>query len=187
LLLRSNFRQVARARSRYGLVMLSLLVAGERSADIPERDDLYGWLVGAWDAEVRDLMPDGSWRRGRGEWHFARVLEGRAIQDVWIAPPVGERAGASREGNRYGTSLRTYDRSSGLWHIVWVNPVSGARNDLEGRRDGDRIVQEGTDGDGRAIRWNFSDITASSFLWTGEAATDAGWQLEAEFRLRRRP
>ena len=33
-------------------------------------------------------------RRRNGEWHFGWVLEGRAIQDVWIVPPRGNGATA---------------------------------------------------------------------------------------------
>jgi len=166
--------------------MHDVLAAARRSDEIPEPDDIYGWLIGTWDADVFDRMPDGTWREDRGEWHFGRVLEGRAIQDVWISPPLAERRDAGREWNRYGTSIRSYDPALGAWRIIWINPVSGARNDLVGRRDGDRIVQEGVDVDGRRIRWIFSEIAAGSFRWTGESETRGEWLLEAEFRARRR-
>jgi hypothetical protein len=167
--------------------MIHVLVAPERSPDIPEADDIYACFLGAWDAEVSDRLPDGTWRKDRGEWHFGRVLEGRAIQDVWISPPLGERGGAGRDWNRYGTSIRAYDPGLGAWRVVWINPVSGARNDLVGRRDGDRIVQEGVAADGRRYRWIFSEIAAESFRWTGESESGGEWVVEAEFRARRRP
>jgi hypothetical protein len=166
--------------------MHTVLVAAQRADEIPEQDDLYGWLVGAWDAEVRDRMPDGSWCESRGEWHFARVLEGRAVQDVWIVPPLAARGARGDDVDRYGTTFRVYDRASGTWRVTWFNPVSGSRTDLVGRRDGADILQEGVAGDGRRMRWVFTDITPSSFLWLGSIETDTGWQVEAEFRARRR-
>jgi len=45
--------------------------------------DLYDVLLGDWEAEVLDRHPDGTHRRQSAEMHFARVLEGRAIQDLW--------------------------------------------------------------------------------------------------------
>jgi hypothetical protein len=71
--------------------------------------DLYDGLIGSWDAEVVDHLPDGSDRHQSAEMHFAWVLEGRAIQDLWIAPARRERGSPERPttpGNRYGTTVR---------------------------------------------------------------------------------
>ncbi|HEY4547449.1 MAG TPA: putative glycolipid-binding domain-containing protein [Pedomonas sp.] len=148
----------------------------------------FGWLVGGWSADVFDYDPDGEVRTGAGEWWFSWVLEGRAIQDVWISPPRALRCAScapQTANNRYGTSLRHFDRDEGLWRITWINPVSGAVNALSGRRDGNRIVLLG-EGDGDSIRWSFNDISNQSFVWTGERlGKDGTWRKEAEFRLRR--
>jgi hypothetical protein len=150
--------------------------------------DLYGWLVGVWDAEVRDVLPDGTTLVQAGEWHVARVLEGRAVQDVWIVPPRGNRNGSPGMGNRYGTSLRYRDPRTGEWHVVWINPVSGARNELVALREGADIVQLGKGADGEENRWTFTDITQGSFTWRGEQKDKATgtWSLAAEFRAVRR-
>jgi hypothetical protein len=53
--------------------------------------------------------------------------------------------------------------------------------------EAERIVQEGTLGDGQRIRWIFQEITDQSFHWTGEGQLpDGSWRLEAEFFGRRR-
>lgn len=161
------------------------LVSEAAARSIDAAADDFGWLVGGWTGEARDFAADGSVLESRGEWWFARTLEGRAVQDVWIVPPRGERDPATQPGNRYGTSLRWRDCDSGLWHVVWVNPVTGAFDRLRGRRHGDRIELCGDD-DGREIRWCFADIRPDSFRWTGESRAPGGdWRLEAEFRLRR--
>ena len=65
----------------------SLLGSPGRSPDIPESADVYGWLCGSWDLQVlRYAAVDVSGRSLTGEVHAARVLEGRAVQDVWIMP-----------------------------------------------------------------------------------------------------
>lgn len=167
----------------------ALLAAGP-SREIGDAASDLGWLVGGWSAEIRDFDPDGRVRKGTGEWWFAWVLEGRAMQDVWISPPRADRALPRRPtmaGDRYGTTIRRVDKRDGSWRITWINPVSGATNHLAGRREGDRILLIGED-DGRTIRWSFSDISADSFTWRGERQdADGAWATEAEFRLRRIP
>ncbi len=168
--------------------LLQALGSPRRSIELTDQEDLYGWLVGGWEATVYDYAADGTARESSGEWHFGWVLEGRAIQDIWIAPPRSKRSPTlSKQYNRYGTSIRVYDREIDAWRVTWFNPVSGARNDLVGRRQGADIVQEGVLPDGRRIRWSFRDITPISFRWLGESLEPDGktWRLEAEFRARR--
>ena len=159
-----------------------------------------GWLAGSWDAEVIDYPRDGPPRRGRGEWHFAWVLEGRALQDVWIVPPRAERGRTPAEsadgpGNRYGSTLRVFDAEDGLWRITWINPVTGVESRLAGRRAGGDLVLEGLDDEGVRMRWSFTEIEPAidsgapprSFRWLGESSRDDGetWRLDAEFQLTR--
>lgn len=167
---------------------LSALSAPGRSIEIPESADAYGWLVGDWELEVFDYRDDGSVRRSNGEVHFGWVLEGRAVQDVWIMPRIAERnAELGKEGNRYGTTLRVWDPAIQAWRATWINPVTGRRDELIGRRLGKDIIQIGTHEDGRPIRWNFTEATDDSFRWTGEVLNPDGetWKLEAEFRAKR--
>ena len=168
---------------------LALLAAPGRSAEIPESADVYGWLVGSWELEVLhykavDLSSEGI----EGEAHFGWVLEGRAIQDVWIMPRCSERhAAMERTNNMYGTTLRVWDSAIEAWRINWTNPVSGHREQQIGRRVGKDIVQVGARADGTPTRWQFTEITADSFHWVGEALETDGktWKLEGEFRARR--
>lgn len=169
------------------------LVSDGPSSELNDVAADFGWLVGGWSAEVLDFDANGQARRGTGEWWFSWVLEGRAMQDVWIVPSPSKRAEMGgtpkRAGNpnvRYGTSLRWFDRVSALWRIAWINPVSGTLNQLAGVRDKDRIILEG-DADGqKKMRWSFNEIRPNSFVWRGESRSNSGtWKLEAEFRLSR--
>jgi hypothetical protein len=164
------------------------LLCASRSPEIAATEDVYAPLLGVWNVEARDRTDDGTFQVTHGEWLFARTLEGRAVQDVWIAPARGNRpAAGTRSANRYGTSIRTFDPNTRKWQVTWLNPVSGAFDVLFTRMDGRRIIQEGTRPDGRRIRWIFQDITAESFHWTGEAQLpDGSWRVEAEFFGRRR-
>jgi hypothetical protein len=159
----------------------SLLAASERSPEIPEENDAYGWLVGSWDLEVL---------------HYAAVdvapLHIRGIQDVWIMPRVSERnANLAKTNNMYGTTLRIWDESIQAWRIRWINPVTNHYEQQTGRRVGPRkdddIVQVGARMDGTATRWRFTEITPDSFHWIGESLDADGvtWKLEGEFRCKR--
>lgn len=165
------------------------LSAPARAADIDAADDVYGWLIGSWDMDVVHYRVDLGAERRRGEIHFGWVLEGRAVQDVWIMPPRGERhAGLAVTDDMYGTTLRVWDAALRAWRVTYLNPRTGQRDELIGRRVGDALVQIGTHADGTPIRWNFTDITGDGFRWTGDALAQDGvsWRLEAEFHARRR-
>ena len=152
------------------------------------RMTLYTPLLGSWEMDVVDYEDGGTRRGSKGEWHFAWVLEGRAIQDVFIVPARWARRPAQpATGNRYGTTLRVYDPKLEAWRVTWINPVSGVSHTLLGRQRGEDIVQEGRDTDGSLVRWSFSEITPRSFRWRGELSGDEGktWRLAAEFRGRR--
>lgn len=138
---------------------------------------LYGWLIGDWTFDAAVRKSDGTQHQGRGEIHFGWVLEGRAIQDVWILPGVF-----------YGTTLRVYDPEIDAWHILWNDPLKQLYTRQIGRAHGRDIVQLGNTEDGASLRWTFADIAPNSFRWLGERLSEEGatWRREAEFQVRRR-
>ena len=69
--------------------------------DRAENLELYGRFIGSWEMDAAVFDEDGRKQEGHGEIHFGWVLEGRAIQDVWILP-----------GYFHGTTLRSYDLAS---------------------------------------------------------------------------
>jgi hypothetical protein len=166
------------------------LISPSRSTEIAESDDVYGWLCGSWDLEVvRYRGVDLRAERLTGEVHAAWALEGRAVQDVWIMPRRDDRgAGTDRANNMYGTTLRSWDPVIRAWRIAWTNPVSGHREEQVGRWNGCDILQEGQRADGTKTRWTFTEITANTFHWRGEAlyANQQTWTLEGEFLAKRR-
>lgn len=167
----------------------AVLPAPGRSAEIPESADVYGWLIGSWDLDVIHYGVDVSAQRIESEAHFAWVLEGRAIQDVWIMPRQSKRtASLEKAGNMYGTTLRVWDAAIQAWRVTWINPVTGSRDELIGRWCGKDIVQVGARADGTPIRWMFTEITPDSFRWTGEVLEPDGrtWKLQGEFRAKKR-
>ena len=168
---------------------LDALGADGPAADRAGKMDLYGGLIGSWDLDVTRFLDDGSKRQRPGEWHFGWILEGRAIQDVWIVPRRGElrRDDAAANAHSCGTTLRIYDPRIEAWRIQWIDPVTENFLSMIGRKQADDIVQSGTNAEGRPVRWSFSHITPDSFRWRGETACErdasgtANWRLDAEF------
>ena len=154
-----------------------------------EQMGLYGWLIGAWEMDVQVHMANDAEYRGKGEIHFGWVLEGRAIQDVWITPPPDQRndpIGAA--ANFYGSTFRIYDPAIDAWHIFWLDPVKQFYSRMIGRAAG-RDIEQLTVNETPQRRWRFTDITPNSFHWTADV--DEGedgavqWRRHVEFFARR--
>ncbi len=146
------------------------------AADHAGRMALYGQFIGDWTMDGTVYLPDGTPHQGEGEIHFSWVLQGRAIQDVWIFP-----------GAFFGTTLRVYDPALDAWHILWSDPLKQYFTRQIGRARGNEIEQNGTNEQGEPIRWSFTDITRDSFRWIGEraAAGSNAYTRQAEFFARR--
>ena len=157
-----------------------------------ERSDgliLFGRFVGSWDIEATYWDHDGNViAERRGEWHFGWVLQGRAIQDVLIGPPLEEQRRTGEPAREYGSPFRLYDTKTDTWRVTWFAPVSGTIVDLTARRAGDEILLEGVEPDGLLDRWIFSDIMPDAFVWTGYESKDEGrtWPLVERMIVRRR-
>jgi len=173
--------------------LIAVLHANGPATDRAEALALYGQFIGDWDTDIVTYTPDGVRHRGQGEIHFGWVLEGRAIQDVWMIPQQKNRVLHAPEmpvaGNWFGTTIRVYDPTLEAWRIYWVDPATNSYRQQIGRQQGADIVQEGTTDAGALSRWSFTEITPQSFHWKAEASMDNGatWRLFVEVFARRRP
>lgn len=165
------------------------LVADGPASEYAGKLNLYGQFVGDWVTQARAFLPDGTVEITEWDVRFSWVLEGRAIQDLWITPPRTDASPAwHAPGNRYSTTLRIYDPGTDAWRIVWVNPPNGVVLHQIGRKVGDEIVQLGTlEPDGSQSRWVYRDIGPASFRWCNEHSVDGGktWKLVQEMLARR--
>ncbi|HET8562978.1 MAG TPA: hypothetical protein VFM35_03780 [Candidatus Binatia bacterium] len=174
--------------ARYSEMIETLTAAGP-FPDYADKLMLFGRLVGGWDIEGRHFSAEGQvTKEQRGEWHFAWVLEGRAIQDVILTPPREERRRTGAPADDYGVAIRFYDPRIDAWRVTALTPVFGVIVNLIARPVGDEIVLEGRAPDNKLYRWIFSDITDQTFRWSGYESADEGrtWFMEEEIRARRR-
>jgi hypothetical protein len=165
------------------------LLADGPDPDYADALMLFGRLVGEWDLDWVAYDEDGQQVASeRGEWIFGWVLEGRAVQDVWIIPARGRRGRPGLPEGEYGTTLRFYDPRLDAWLVTWNGPINRARRTFVARASGWDIVQDGDSEEGHALRWVFSDIEPDSFSWRSFSSHDGEkWLLREEMRVHRRP
>lgn len=147
-------------------------------AGLADKLELFGQFAGGWETEIVYHSAEGE-RRVQGEWHFYWVLEGRAIQDVWIAPKRALRNPGSAVAGEYGTVLRFYDPGIDAWRVAFVGPVHRVVMSFIARLVNDEIVMEGSFAPGVLTRWIFFHITHDRFDWRHVESRDEGqsWKL----------
>jgi hypothetical protein len=161
------------------------LVSDGPHASLEGVDRLFEPFIGSWDLRVTWHEDDVIVRTMDGEWHFAWVLEGRAIQDIWIVPRRDQRR-SNETLYEYGMSIRFPDFHGG-WSSTWIGPMRQLVHTFTASRVGDDVVLITHLDDGRRMRWAFTEITADSFLWSNATEADGTWIVTQRFEARRTP
>jgi hypothetical protein len=164
--------------------MVAVLPARGPHPSLGHHADLFGRFVGTWDADYSFIAEDGSVRHSRGEVLFGWILDGYALQDIFLSYPKPD----STDERKMVTGVRFVDPKTEKWTVMFAAPAFGAAVRMEGGAEGDRIVLRGQDDKGNPLRWSFNDIRPDSFIWRGETSYDGGktWRLEEEHHMTRR-
>lgn len=160
----------------------SALVSPGPHPAVPPEHRIFAPFIGSWDLVVTWYEGGKPSRTEQGEWHFAWVLQGRAVQDVWIVPPRGGDA----EPYEYGTSLRFYDPEIGAWRSTWIGPMRRSIEKFIARQIGDEVVLETRRETGERMRWIFSDVTPGGFRWRNLLERSGEWTRVQDFAATRR-
>jgi hypothetical protein len=163
--------------------MINVLGSADANLSVGDEAKTFDRLVGTWDADFSFHRADGSVSHKKGELLFGWVMDGHAIQDLWIGYPT-----EGQKERTIGTTIRFFDTALKQWRVVFVNPQFNYVVTAQGGREGDRIVLHGRDTDGLPIRWTFSEMTQDSFHWQGEKSHDGGktWNVEEDHHMKRR-
>lgn len=175
---------VNRSKEPTAAWMIEGLGADGPDPELREKLMLFGQFIGDWNiTEDRYLQPDGTEIKHRGEVHFGWILDGRAVQDVWMT--YDEKL---RRAVPDGTTVRFYDAKIDAWHVIWIKPKQGVVRIFVARKAKDEIVLEGKTREGIPENWIFSQITPTSFRWRSVETHDNGktWQLTEEMKVRRK-
>jgi hypothetical protein len=149
-----------------------------------DQAQVLGRIIGTWDVEYTDFAKDGTATHRTGEFIVGWIMDGQAIQDLWIVNPSGTR----KEREVY-TDLHWFNAKTRTWHATFVDPEHGSVAKFAGGPVGnDRYVLETSDLGSKQTRWSFNDIRADSFVWRDEASNDDGktWKLQSEYKMKRR-
>jgi hypothetical protein len=166
------------------LDMVATLQAVGPHPSLGDQAKVLGRFVGTWDVEYTDFSKDGKTTHRSGEFIVGWVMDGRALQDLWIVYPS-----EGRKDREVYTTLHYFDPKSGTWRATFIDPenVSVFRF-TGGAVEDDRFVLETQDLSGRQTRWSFNDIRPDSFVWRDEQSSDGGktWRLASEYHMKRR-
>ena len=150
---------------------------------IPEEDNWFGPLVGTWDMEWIDGHGTEQERHVPGEWIFSWVLEGTAIQDIFICPSRQARKTKTWPDAAYGTTIRIYHPGKRAWDIFYG--TAGETVQLEAKKENGQIVL--TEITQKNMKWIFSDITDHTFHWKNIHTPDGkNWLVGGEAFATRR-
>jgi hypothetical protein len=166
---------------------LDIATALEATGPNPSLGDqakVLGRLVGTWDVEYTDFMKDGTTRHRTGEFMVGWIMDGRALQDLWIVDPWG-----NHKDREVYTDVHYFDAKSRTWHATFVDPQDGSVARFTASRvENDRVVLETKEIDSGETRWSFNDIRPDSFIYRDEGSSDGGktWKLRSEYHMKRR-
>ncbi|GAB3123349.1 hypothetical protein [Glaciibacter psychrotolerans] len=152
------------------------LIAAGPTSEYPGRMARFGQFVGSWDVTGTILDEEsGVWSERHFTWIVAFVLDGRAVQDVEVVASDTHPSGFET----VATALRVYDQLAGAWRVSFFAPTTGEYCHLVATPYRRGMRQDGTRTDGKAIRWNFTEISAERYAWEGWVSSDDGstWLL----------
>jgi hypothetical protein len=165
------------------LDMITALPAMGPHPSLGDQAKVFGRFIGTWDGEYTEYSKNGETTRSSGEWIFGWVMDGRAIQDLFIIHPS-----AARKEKFIGTTLRYFDPKSGTWSVTFIDPENDSVATLTGGAvKDDRIVLHSQNTDGTETRWSFDDIRLDSWVFRDEESRDGGktWRLREEDHMKR--
>lgn len=163
-----------------GELIINKLNASGPDEQYKDKLMLFGQFVGDWEIiECKTLQENGVWKTSKGELHWGWILDGMAVQDVWMTtdPVVWGK----------GTTIRFYDPKIDAWHSIWISPAQDIVRKFIGKQVGSEIVLETDEIAGELMRWIFFGITENAFRWRAETSVDDGktWSIVEEMRIRR--
>jgi len=157
------------------------LVCDSCKDELKDRLNLFGQFVGEWEFEGISGKGTPDERRVHGEWIFSWILNGTAIQDVFICPSREECEKNPTPDAEYGTTMRFYNQATDSWNMFYG--FAGATHILEGRQVDDHIVVSNKSETDGMTEWVFSEIKPKSFNWQNKTSHDNGVTWDVNFEL----
>ncbi len=143
------------------------LITTTKNPNAPEATEHWGKLVGNWDIIFESVDASGTVQQEfEGEWNWFYMLNGHAIQDVFILPPRNQASDPN--SIFYGVGIRIFDEDSGKWQSVWVDTSNKILELREASSTDEKIILHQTNAKGEKLRISYFDIAKNSFEWKQE-------------------
>lgn len=137
----------------------------------PEQTSQYAFIIGEWDCKTRFMNPQGEYGEGRATWTGFWILDGWAVQDVWVSRQA--------DGSEFhGTNIRSFNPETGKWDNRWLPQGTLQWKHFESEQVRDTMVMTG--GRGRDPRGEFVDrntfyaIGENGWKWRKDRSYDGG-------------
>jgi len=132
----------------------------------PVETKQYAPLIGEWKITDSSLGKDGKWHAGQGaDWNWYTILNGHAIQDDWISPPLSKE---TEKGKRqYGTNIRTFNPETSQWEQIWTSSNGKKIDSFSAKEKDGAIVMRGFY-TGNESRITFFNLKTDTFDWKME-------------------
>ncbi len=139
------------------------------------RQSIVSQLIGHWRISDTFLTADGKWQAGAGaSWHFYPILNGHAIQDDWISPPLDAPEPATER--QYGTNLRIYNPAKEQWEMAWTSNQGPQITMFTAKESSSELIMSGFYA-GAESEITFYDIQPNQFSWKlSQQQSDGQWQ-----------
>ena len=160
--------------------MTQQATAAPTTTELDGRHD-FDFLFGEWRIANRKLddpfAEEPKWLEFEATSEARPILDGLGNVDLYTAPDFPSR------GRYHGFSLRLFDPGEQVWKIWWAStylpgeldtPVVGRFEDGVGRFETD----DNLGGRDVRVRYDWTDITESSGLWTQLFSFDGGRTFE---------
>ncbi|MCL1823541.1 MAG: hypothetical protein FWG44_05000 [Oscillospiraceae bacterium] len=158
-----------------------VLVSEQGSGKIKDEFNHYEKLIGDW--EFEGVFSSGE--TFQGEWSFSWILEGTAIQDVFIAPSRATRdTSPFKDSGEYGAGVRLFESkgSNAVWHNFWFENGNIIYLKME---EADSMLVH-TRLDKEEEKWVFAEINDNDFHWQNVTVqADGTWQVNLDVYAKR--
>jgi hypothetical protein len=153
------------------------LLSTQKSDLIPDEYDYWKDLIGEWEFDYYDGYDKNEKRHVKGEWIFARIMEGIGIQDLFICPSRDTRESSPQPDGEYGVAIRMFNPKTLVWDMVYTH--RGRMTRLEGTKEEGKVVL--TMLDNPASKWVFAEISKEKFHWQNiTVLKDGSWKINSD-------
>src|SRR5438094_9891966 len=120
--------------------MIKALEAPGPHPSLGDQARVFDRIAGTWDCDYSFRLDDGTVRHSKGELLVGWILDGRAVQDLFITYPAN-----GEHERRIGTTIRFFDTALKQWRIIFISPQFNYVVTVQGGLEGDSIVPRRTD------------------------------------------